>query len=198
MERNIILDFDGVLFDTWGGFISYYNTKYNTSFSRDEVSAYGLEKLFGKSQDDVSKDIDYFIKGAGDDLPLFDGAINGVKELSAFGKLHVATARLDVKSYRTNELIKRHFGDYIQSVLFAFDIYNQHRNTERKKKFEICKDIDAKLIIEDDINYAKSCAENGINTFLLSNNNVHEKLHSNITIVRDWEEVVEKASEMFV
>ncbi len=100
-------------------------------------------------------------------------------------KLFAVTARLSWMRFSTKLWLKRHFPNCFEWVVFANFFTNRAR-----KKSEICKDIWASIIIEDNLETCKDCAENWIRCFLLDKPwNQCEKLQDGIMRVFSWNEI---------
>jgi hypothetical protein len=59
-------------------------------------------------------------------------------------------------------------------------------------KSEMCNQIGAQILIDDNLSYAHDCATNGVKAILFGKyawNNYDEELHENIHHVHHWDDV---------
>jgi hypothetical protein len=99
----------------------------------------------------------------------------------------VVTARNDHAKPITHYQIHKHFPDIFDDIIFA------HHYTEHHiPKSQLCKDIGARILIEDNIDYALEVAEHGIESFLLARpwNTWRTEECPHMTRVGSWHEIV--------
>ena len=198
MNRKIALDMDGVLCDSWSCFIERYNKKYGTGFTLKDFNSIRKWEIFGRPIDELEKDVDEFYETNGCfDIPPFDGAIDGIRELSKHGDIYIVTARPNNYGEDTLKWIDKYIPGFVKDIYFAKCAYKKDLTTHREHKSKICVSNGFKLIVEDDLDNALYCAKAGIMAFLLNGHvGVFEK-QDNLIVVKDWGEVVEKAEDLF-
>jgi uncharacterized HAD superfamily protein len=102
---------------------------------------------------------------------------------------HFVTARPETLEKETRDWLKKYFKD------LEFPVYFTHRDAGMPslKKSEICKSIGAEILIDDYIENALDCAENGIKVFLMDAPwNQTGSLPDNVVRVKSWKEVISK------
>jgi uncharacterized HAD superfamily protein len=100
-------------------------------------------------------------------------------------RLYAVTARLSWLRLSTKLWLKRHFPDCFEHIVFANFFTNRAR-----KKSEICKEIWASIIIEDNLETCIDCVNQWIKCFLLDKpRNQSNKLNENIKRVYSWSEI---------
>ena len=121
------------------------------------------------------------------------GAKEGIDALLKKGyELHLVTSRPEVIKPQTEKWIKAHFPGKFTDLHHAFNP-NIHKKDSKKKKWEICKEIGAGVLIEDFLPNAIGCSENGIKVYLMDAPwNQVEDLPENVVRVKSWKEIVEK------
>ena len=100
-------------------------------------------------------------------------------------KLYAVTARLSWMRISTKLWLKRHFPDCFERIVFA-----NFFTSRARKKSEICKEIWASIIIEDNLETCNDCVSQWIKCFLLDKpRNQSNKLNENIKRVYSWSEI---------
>lgn len=158
-----------------------------------------FHKVWGGSIEDCSTKIRKFFNSQYvHELDVLPGAQTALKRLSEHFSLHVVTARQNHAEELTRAWITKHFPDIFTEIHFG-----NHYCPEGKSrtKAEICKSINAMMLVDDSISYARNCASEGIPVILFGNypwNRPHEKDESLMTdedwLVKEashWDEVVD-------
>ena len=100
-------------------------------------------------------------------------------------KLYAVTARLSWLRISTKLWLKRNFPDCFEHIVFA-----NFFTSRARKKSEICKEIWASIIIEDNLETCNDCVNQWIKCFLLDKpRNQNNKLNENIKRVYSWSEI---------
>ena len=100
-------------------------------------------------------------------------------------KLYAVTARLSWLRISTKLWLKRNFPDCFEHIVFA-----NFFTSRARKKSEICKEIWAGIIIEDNLETCNDCVSQWIKCFLLDKpRNQCDKLNENIKRVYSWGEI---------
>lgn len=188
-NKVIAVDIDEVTADFISYFIYFHNLMYKTSIKRDEVSSYYLYKAFKVERKEMGMRFDEFQA-----LKLLErlepakGAIAGIKKLVERGFApNFVTARPLAIEKETRAWIKKYFKDIKIPLYFT----HQKEGGKELKKSVICKEIGARILIDDHIENALDCAENGIKVFLMDAPwNQSEDLPENIIRVKSWKEII--------
>lgn len=190
-KKVIAVDIDEVTADFISYFIYFHNLMYKTSVTREEVSSYYLYEAFKTEKKEMGIRFDEFrsLKLL-ERLEPAEGAIEGIKELIKMGfSPNFVTARPLTIEKETRAWIKKHFKK-IQTPLY---FTHQAEGGRELKKSVICKKIGAEVLIDDHIDNALDCAENGIKVFLMDAPwNQMEDLPGSIIRVKSWKEIIEK------
>jgi hypothetical protein len=89
----------------------------------------------------------------------------------------------------TNLWVEKYFPGIFSGIRFT----NTYSGSGIKlKKSQVCKEFNAKIIIEDDLMHITDCASNGIQVIVYNHPWNREGLSENITRVSDWNEILEK------
>jgi len=187
----IAIDIDEVLADTLNHFIFLYNQKFKTSFKRDDFYTFDWCEVLGLTKEEFKKVFTQIVgQGFFSELATITGAKEGVKKLQKKHKLVVVTGRPKIVSATTSAWLDKHFPDVFSKVYFTSEVL---LGSNIKDKDEICQEIGANLIIEDDLDTAKDCVKNDI-LALLFDKPWNRKLRASSYIKRvySWEDILNK------
>ncbi len=190
-KKIIAVDIDEILAGFIDYFIEYHNLTYKTRVTRDKVFSFDLHEVFEVTKEEImDRMVKFGQEGHNVRISLVPGAKNGIDALLKKGyELHLVTARPTVIKPETELWINKHFPDKFTDLHNAFNS-NIHQEGSKKKKWEICKEIGASVLIEDHLENAIGCAENGIRVYLMDTPwNQTENLPPEVIRVKSWEEI---------
>ncbi|KAL1319630.1 hypothetical protein HN51_064438 [Arachis hypogaea] len=191
----VAVDVDEVL----GNFVSALNKfiadRYSSSYSVSEYHVYEFCKIWNCSRDEADMRVHEFFK-----TPYFKtgihplpGAQKAIQKLSRFCSLSVVTSRQNVIKDHTIQWIEKNFPGLFHEIHFGnhFALDGVSR-----PKSEICRSLNAKVLIDDNPRYALECAEAGIRVLLFDYENSYPwaknesvDQHPLVTKVKNWGEV---------
>lgn len=194
MKKVIALDIDEVTADFISYFIYFHNLMYKTNMTRDRVLSYYLHQAFDTDKVEMGIRFAEF-----QSLRLLErikpakGAIEGIKKLIEMGFVpHFVTARPKTIEKETREWLKKHF----KNIDFPIHFTHPASGKPKLKKSEICKSIGAKILIDDHMENALDCAENGITVYLIDAPwNQSESLPENVIRVKSWKEILNRINQ---
>ncbi|KAK7411786.1 hypothetical protein VNO78_03225 [Psophocarpus tetragonolobus] len=191
----VAVDVDEVL----GNFVSALNEfiadRYLSNYSVSHYHVYEFFKIWNCSRDEANTRVHEFFE-----TPYFKsgiqpipGAQMALQKLSRFCNLSVVTSRQNVIKDHTLEWIEKHFSGLFEEIHFGnhFALDGVSR-----PKSEICRSLNAKVLIDDNPRYAIECAEAGITVLLFDYENSYPWSkseaaddHPLVYKVKNWEEV---------
>ncbi len=185
MSREVLaIDVDEVQFPFVPSFAEYNNQEYGTNLRPDDFLSYYFEDILQVPTEEVTRRVHAFHER--DDLhvePLI-GAAEAIGELALRYDLVVVTARHPRFELRTTTWIQNRIGDY----------FSEFRHVGYSgSKIEVCRQIGAKVLIDDSPNYIRSCAGTDIEGVLFGdyNWNRSEPLPPSAVRAVDWGAVLE-------
>lgn len=188
------VDIDDVLCQFNLAFDKYHNEKYGTNVLFDDHNTYDYLDLYKISRGEFIERLgEFFTSNYHKEMEPIYGAEEALKEISKKHKIQIITARTqDFKDY-TLEWLNKHYKDIYISVHHA----NHYYGLNLHKKSDLCKKLNVELLIDDSLEFSEECAEEGIKVLMLDSPwNQKEKLHKNITRVRNWKEILKKVDEI--
>ncbi len=192
-KKVIAVDADEVLAEFMEHFLMFHNLRYETQFTKSEITSFRFEEVFKIEERDVLSRIGEFYEDKViHEIKPVKGALAGINELLDRGyNLEIITARPPYYKKITIDWVEKHFPKKFKQIHFAFNPFN--KNSERLTKAQICKQIGAKVLIDDNLVNALDCAENGITVYLMDAPwNKTEDLPGNVVRVGSWKEIVER------
>lgn len=190
-KKIIAVDIDEVTADFISYFIYFHNLMYKTTIKRSEVDSYYLYEAFKTEKQEMRIRFEEFrALHLLERLEPAKGAIEGITKLIERGfEPHFVTARPRTILKETRIWVKKH----LQGIKVPLHFTHRSLGMPELKKSLICKRIGAKILIDDHIENALDCAENGIVVYLLDAPwNQTESLPENIIRVKSWKEIVNK------
>ena len=185
---KIAIDLDDVLALSLENFIEFYNEKSNKKISFKDFTGFSLNESIGMPLEEERKLLeDYDSSKYYDKIKPMPGAKEGIKELSKTQQIVILTSRPKKRENQTREWLKKYL-EYFGEILFIRHDYSGKSRT----KGEVCKEVNAELLIEDNLDYARSCVSEGI-PVLLFNYPYNQEKGSNpkITRINSWKEILE-------
>lgn len=115
-----------------------------------------------------------------------------MKELKDTGRFefHIVTSRQTHLEPLTRGWLERHFPNVFTSVHHG----NHYGEGVKKEKYDICKDIGATILIDDNWRYIKQVCDNGMTGIMLNLNDTYNwsrptEVPSNCVLAHDWDRV---------
>lgn len=199
---RVAVDVDEVL----GSFLSTLNLFCEESYSirheLHEFYVYDFMKIWKCSQEEANHRVHEFFASAhfNDGIPIIPGSGETLRRLAHYTDLVVVTSRQHVIRAPTLEWLHSHFPGVFSDVHFGNHFALQG---EAKPKSQMCRELGAEILIDDNPRYAMECADQGIQVLLFdwllqypwSKTAGGGPHHPLITRVRDWREVEVAAME---
>jgi|SRR3989344_5882986 len=193
---KIGIDCDEVLVNLVGPFLEFNRERYGKVVERAGVFSYDFSEVLGITKDEDYKRFSEFFNSdyVSRILPL-EGSQKAIIILSKRNELYVITSRpLSIKD-ATKKLIESNYGGSFLEIHHTDEItdftFKKADGKRRTLKVDICKKLNVELMIEDSLDKAISCAEGGINTFLMDTPwNQNGTLPKNIKRVYGWEHIL--------
>ncbi|MEK6918895.1 MAG: hypothetical protein AABW73_02540 [Nanoarchaeota archaeon] len=190
---KVCLDLDDVLTGFMKGFSDFHNNNHGTSISYDNIKTLNIAKLLGISQDEAWGIVESYYNSADfDSLIPYDGVIRVLEEFTSLGiDLVIVTYRSGTGWKKSHDWLKKHFGSHIKLV------HGLDKNGMRLNKGKVCAEQGVSFILEDCLDNAIHCLEEGITPFVLTMPwNIDRELPSGVVRVKDHQEFFQKVSSL--
>eukprot|EP00210_Caulerpa_lentillifera_P007098 g6791.t1 len=161
---QVAVDVDEVLGQFLVALNLFCEKHYGMRHNVDDYHVYHFATVWGTSQEQSNEIVHEFFKSPYfDQLPLVPGAFEALCEMQNWCDLHVVTSRQHVIKDITIKWLRRHYPGIFTSVHFGNHFA---LDGEVKRKSELCKAIDADVLIDDNPEYALDCALSGMHVIL--------------------------------
>lgn len=187
---NIAVDLDEVVADLLSNLILFHNNVYGTNLKRSDFFSYHYEEVWGGSKDEAVQKVREFIKSDYflNILPVH-GAYEALLHLKKLGhKLFIVTGREDYTKEITQAWIQKHFPNIFSGIYHTNAYVN---GIKRIKKSVVCSQLEALVIIDDDMMHITDCLESGIKVIVFDNPWNQGDFSNEINRVSKWTEAVE-------
>lgn len=185
-----MIDLDDVMVDFVAGLLAFLKERYNKTLDFQDVRSYDLwECGIGRDRKEAIGIIDkYHDSEFFDNMPLIHGARESMYELSKKHQLYVVTSR----PVKFKEKTERHMTRF-PMLPFELHFSGDFHKLQGMTKAQICKSLGAYVVVEDNKEYAKQCAEQGAIAFLYdkpwNQGNVNGN-HGVVQRVKSWDEIL--------
>jgi|SRR3989344_14316 len=119
-------------------------------------------------------------------LPVKD-SVRSINYLVRKNELIIITSRPVIFKEKTTNWIRKHLGEFPIKIIHSDEA---HKVNSHSKKSDICLSEGIKIMVEDDLRYAKDCAENGIRVILFDKPWNKNFKHKNVIRVKSWKEAL--------
>lgn len=183
----IAIDLDDVLADSLNSFIEFYNKHYDKTLKYEDFIAYTLSEIKGIPREEENRILEHFDESNYfDNIKPMKDAVEVIEKLSKNHEIIIITSRTKDKEEKTKKWVNKFFKD-IKRIYFIRKNYHE----KPKTKAEICKEFNADVLIEDNLSYAKNCAESGVKVLLFDYPwNKVENLPPLVKRVKSWAEIL--------
>ncbi len=199
-KMKIAIDIDGVLGHFFPEFINYYNKKHDQNKSIEAMKDTDLMDVLNINSKEFWDLFEEFNeKRFIERLSPLKYSKEVVHKLSKSHELFIVTSRTLKIEDQTVNWLDTHFNNKFSEIIHSGNHYyvgTPHYEQKNPTKAEICKELNADVIIEDDLKYAEECSLKGIKVFLMNAPwNQKENLHKKIIRVNDWNHILEEVNK---
>ena len=191
---KIAVDFDDILLDCNSSLALFHNNRYGTSYCRDDIRSWHLEKTWGCTYEEMVKRVNewYFSDEHGGSVPM-PGSQEAVVSLARNHELHIVTSRPEQIRDRTEEWLRRHFPKMFSGTHFTGHFWNGAKN-----KSDVCRQLGVALLIEDSPLHAQNVASAHIPVLLMDSpwNQELDADGQKIIRIKKWQDVLDFVSSL--
>ncbi|MFA5004222.1 MAG: hypothetical protein WC498_03025 [Candidatus Saccharimonadales bacterium] len=191
MRKQIVaIDIDEVLFPMAPTYLEYHNAVHGTSYTVNDLTSYYIEHLTGETVEQVMAKIEAYLGTAHyKETGPMPGSIEVIRKLSEKYELVVITARDPFYRGSTEEFIAKHYPELFKALHYTHILEVPGKT---RPKYEICKEVGAIMLIDDNLSNVIACAERGISSVLFGDYpwNQSDKLPATVIRCKDWAAVM--------
>jgi len=192
---NIAVDLDDSLADLISQLILFHNERYGTCFKKENFNSNNYVDIWGGTRNDnVIKIRQFFKSGYFEKIIPITGSQEVLKILRKNGhNPFLVTGRESHFEQITYAFIEKYFFD-IFSGIYHTNAYSD--NLVKINKSTICKELNASIIIEDDLIHIIDCANSGIKVLVYDTPWNQGALPDGTTRVFSWNQILEIINEL--
>lgn len=186
---KIGIDLDDVIFEFAKEYFKLVERKYGEKKEFSEITTYSFWEILNITKEQ-SIDLAYEIYNSEmfSSLELVENVKENLEQMFENMEIYFITSRDKSTEEKTRKNLELNFPGKEFNIIFSGDFFGGN-----KTKSEICEELGVKLMIEDNLTYAKSCADKGVKCILLNKPWNQENLeHDNIIRVENWNEILKE------
>ena len=183
---KIGIDIDGVIVDFLNSYLDIFEKKYGRKEIYEKIYSDKFWECLNITQEEAKQLLDYFDETEYfENMKFIDGAKEAIGILLREHEVVFITARPLYIQSKTDYFFKKHFEGEIK-IVFS----NEFVNNGLKSKGEICMENNIEIMIEDNKDYAKNCADKGVKVLLMNHPWNKEFYYKNVTRINNWKEAM--------
>ena len=189
MKPVLAVDFDDVIANFNAAFSSFHNRVYRTDIEYDRIFSHDMHHVYGCEEAEIPDRLNAFYESIehGDMQPI-DNVWPNLTELSRHYELHVVTNRPASRHGETWNWIYRWSPSVISHVHFT-NFWGDKEHETRRPKSVVCREIGAKILVEDAFKHALEVSESGIHVLMPHRPWNRGQMAPNITRVTSWGQI---------
>lgn len=199
-RKTIAVDIDDVLARSAEGFVAFTNQRWNMRLSPDDYREEWAVVWGVPLAEALRRSEEYHASGAAGRYEPHQTALPVLRQLSKKYKLVAVTSRRAILRPETDQWMERHFPGVFKDLYYA-GIWDRKLSGQRvvgqalaHTKAEICREIAADFLIDDQIKHCVGAAEAGLTALLFGDygwNRAPGHLPARVVRVRGWNDVAE-------
>lgn len=164
-EPRLAIDLDDVLFDFIGQFFAWHNELYGTRLRPDETVFEKLWEAWGGTREEAAERVPRFFREIDmlDTAPMA-GAIEALTSLKQSYSLTIVSARDPQTLISSTDWVAKYFPELFDDIILG--IGNPMAQGRVQSKTEVCLNLGARLLIDDQLVHALEAARAGIPVLL--------------------------------
>ncbi|HKU19235.1 MAG TPA: hypothetical protein VJP80_08315 [Candidatus Saccharimonadales bacterium] len=194
-RQTIAVDIDDVLARSAEGFAAFSNQQWGGTMTADQYTeewavAWGVDLDEALRRAEEIHELDVFGRYA-----YFEEAVPVLRGLKKKFNLVAATSRRAIIRSGTDAWLQRHFPDIFRAVHYAgmWDSNKDVAHKLKQTKAELCKEIGADYLIDDQLKHCLAVADAGVTSLLFGDYSWNRQsiLPKNVIRVHTWQQVKE-------
>ncbi len=194
VRRNpiVAVDIDDVLAPSAEVLVAYSNRRWGTNLTVEDYNEHWGEMWQVDHQETEKRAVEWHESGEiGKYLP-HEAARDILRELSRYYDFKIITSRRTMIASETLHWLRQHYEGIFSEVRFTGFHGTQDGHTLTKA--ELCVELGASYIIDDQLKHCLGAAKEGITALLFGDyawNRINDQLPHNVVRVHDWQTVKE-------
>jgi 5'(3')-deoxyribonucleotidase len=162
MRQKIAIDVDDVLAANAEGFVNFSNERWGTNLTVDDYDEHWGKVWETEAEETEQRALDFHYSGVVSGYRPFREAEAVLRYLSTHFQLEIVTSRRMLIEAETLAWIESHFPGIFDAIHFGGIWDKVHPGSHTATKTDICKQIGAHYLIDDQVKHCVAAAEKGI------------------------------------
>lgn len=189
MKPILGIDMDDVLIDFNTQLCVFYNNRHGTSFTKENIHTFELDKTWNCSRDQAIKAVYDFYHDPLHAIALpMPGAKESIARLYEKYKLVIVTARPESVGVITHTWIQEHFPNTFADIIFTNHYFSEEK---KRSKGDVARELGMAGFIEDALHNAESLAQSNIPVYLLDAPWNQGEVPAGVKRYYSWKEIVD-------
>ena len=189
MAKPILaVDIDDVLFPFVAGVLADHNRRCGTAFELSDAEHFGFDRLWGGTLEEAIIEVQSFLDRDHRAVKPIAGAQEVLGRLADDYHVMALTSRSPALERLSRDWLDHHFAGVVTDLVLVGNCYTGVLRT----KADVCSELGALCLVDDDLNYITQCANSGVRGVLFGNGykwNRCEVLPSGVVRAKNWHEV---------
>ncbi|OGB73662.1 hypothetical protein A3K24_02370 [candidate division Kazan bacterium RIFCSPHIGHO2_01_FULL_44_14] len=193
---KIAVDIDDVLSEWTREFLKWYNARYGTTYTYEDMVDYRWSRWMNISSKQALDDVYEFHETKEfRKLPLLSGAKEAVAELVKEHELYAVTGRQNVTAEITHQWVDKNFPGVFKGIEIVNG--NNRDGSHTLTKGEVCERLGCKILIDDDTRHIESLLKHGVQAIIFNKHwNEYHRLPDSIMRANNWPEILEAIGKL--
>lgn len=196
-ERRLVIaiDCDDVIVPTAAGIIENYNQRFHTQLGLQDFYRHEPDNRWGTNDMDVAmaRVNEYLRSKEHAEMAPFQDSVVAINALAKKHELHLVTGRASFLEEMTKDMLNTHFADCFASIEHTNFLVTSESGLVTRSKGEVCRDLDADVLIDDHIVHGESVLEVGVEEVIVFGSypwNQSEDLPLGMVRCHSWDETM--------
>ena len=191
MSKPVLaVDIDEVLFPFVPEMLKHYNELDGSAHRVEEVLSFEFS-IWDEPDEAKIERVHQFSRLDHREIPPLEGTIKALRRLRKSYSIAIVTSRDPEFEASTRNWLDHHFGGLYDRLILTG---NHYSGRAYRSKVEVCLELGASYLVDDQLHYAADSSKHGLPMFLFGNYpwNKAEVLPKGVTRVAGWGEVVDQ------
>lgn len=186
---KIGVDIDEVVLEFFERYLILFNKKFNTNFKLNDITNYHFWEITGvPKQDCLDLAHEMHVSENQNNVSLVEGVEDAIFKLKKDYNVYFITSRPEKYRDVMTKTLRTIFTNLKFKIFFSSGVWGV-----AKTKGELCNELGITVMVEDNADYALTCAKAGVKTFLLDKPwNQEYEPNKNLIKVKNWPEILER------
>lgn len=192
---TIAIDCDDVIVPTATGIIENYNHRFHTELTLEDFYKIDANNRWGTDDKEVAMNrVNEFLRSKEHaEMAPFQDAVVAINGLAKNHELHLVTGRASFLEEMTKDMLNTYFPGCFASIEHTNFIVTTESGLVTRSKGEVCRDLDADVLVDDHIVHGESVLTAGVEEVIVFGSypwNQADDLPPGMIRCNNWDETI--------